>query len=90
MVMALFIAALATIIVSGLFWRQFVVVRTIENQQVQAQSRMLLRGALDWARAILREDARTTSVDASTSSARPRHWRRKPRSPARSRMRRRA
>jgi general secretion pathway protein K len=61
--MALFIAALATIIVSGLFWRQFVVVRTIENQQVQAQSRMLLRGALDWARAILREDARTTSVD---------------------------
>jgi len=61
--MALFIAALATIIVSGLFWRQFVVIRTIENQEVHAQSDQLLRGALDWGGAILREDARTTAID---------------------------
>src|SRR5258707_10562383 len=57
LLMALFIAALATLIVSGLFWRQFVLLRTIENQQLMSQSRLLLRGALDWARAILREDA---------------------------------
>lgn len=61
--MALFIATLATIIVSGLFWRQFVVIRTIENQEIHAQSDLLLRGALDWGGAILREDARTTSID---------------------------
>ncbi len=54
--MALFVAALATLIVTGLFWNQFIVLRTIENQQLTVQSRMLLDGALDWARAILRED----------------------------------
>jgi general secretion pathway protein K len=57
--MALVVAAIATLIVSGLFWRQFVLVRTIENQQLVSQSRLLLRGALDWAAAILREDAVT-------------------------------
>ena len=62
--MALVVAALATMIISGLFWRQFVLVRTIENQQLTSQSRLLLRGALDWARSILREDAAHTTTDA--------------------------
>ena len=62
--MALFIATLATLIVSGLFYRQFVLLRTIENQQLLSQSRMLLRGALDWGRAILREDGSRSSYDA--------------------------
>lgn len=62
--MALFVATLATLIISGLFWTQFVLLRTIENQQLVSQSRLLLRGALDWARAILREDARTSNFDA--------------------------
>lgn len=61
--MALFIAALATLIVSGLFWNQFVLMRTIENQQLVTQSRLLLRGALDWSRAILREDQIRSNVD---------------------------
>ena len=64
--MALFIAALATIIVSGLFWRQFVLLRTVENQQLVAQSRLLLQGALDWARSILREDAARSNYTALT------------------------
>jgi general secretion pathway protein K len=63
LLMALFVAAIATLIVSGLFWRQFVLVRTIDNQQLMSQSRLLLRGALDWARTILREDAAQTSYD---------------------------
>jgi general secretion pathway protein K len=63
LLMALFVAAIATLIVSGLFWRQFVLVRTIENQQLLSQSRLLLRGALDWARAILREDAAHSNTD---------------------------
>jgi general secretion pathway protein K len=62
--LALFVAALATMIVSALFYRQFVLLRTIENQQLMAQSRLLLRGALDWGRAILREDANRSSYDA--------------------------
>lgn len=64
--MALFVATLATLIVSGLFWSQFVVLRTIENQELVVQSRLLLRGAMDWARAILREDQRTTTQDGLT------------------------
>jgi general secretion pathway protein K len=63
LLMALFVAAIATLIVSGLFWRQFVLVRTIENQQLMSQSRLLLWGALDWARAILREDAAHSNYD---------------------------
>src|SRR5512134_2960403 len=62
--MALFVATLATLIVTGLFWNQFVLLRTIENQQLVSQSRQLLRGALDWGRAILREDANRSSYDA--------------------------
>ncbi len=62
--MALFVAALATLIITGLFYRQFVLLRTIENQQLTSQSRLLLRGALDWGRAILREDANRSQYDA--------------------------
>ncbi len=61
--MALFVATLATVIVSGLFWQQFVLLRTIENQQLLVQSRLLLAGALDWARAMLREDSLRSSHD---------------------------
>ncbi len=64
--MALFVATLATLIVTGLFWSQFVLLRTIENQQLVSQSRLLLRGALDWARAILREDQLRSNFDALT------------------------
>ncbi len=64
--MALFIATLATLIVTGLFWNQFIVLRTIENQQLTLQSRLLLSGALDWARAILREDLNRSNYDALT------------------------
>lgn len=64
--MALFVATLATLIVSGLFWTQFVILRTIENQETMVQSRLLLRGALDWGRGILREDQRTTAHDGLT------------------------
>lgn len=62
--MALFVATLATLIVSGLFWQQFVLLRTIENQQLIVQSRVLLAGALDWARAMLREDLVRSQYDA--------------------------
>ncbi len=61
--MALVVATLATVLVSGLFWQQFVLLRTIENQQLVVQSRVLMAGALDWARAMLREDLMRSSHD---------------------------
>jgi general secretion pathway protein K len=39
-------------------------VRSIENQRLQLQKQWVLRGAIDWARLILREDARYSTVDS--------------------------
>ena len=60
---ALLLTTLAITIVASLFWQQQVQVRTIENQRMQLQKQWILRGALDWARLILREDARNSSED---------------------------
>jgi len=55
---ALLLTTLAITIVASLFWQQQVQVRSIENQRLQLQKQWILRGALDWARLILREDKR--------------------------------
>lgn len=59
-VTALLLTTLAITIVASLFWQQQVQVRSIENQRYQLQKKWVLRGALDWASLILREDARTS------------------------------
>jgi general secretion pathway protein K len=61
---ALLLTTLAITIVASLFWQQQVQVRSIENQRLQLQKQWILRGAIDWARLILREDARYTTVDS--------------------------
>jgi general secretion pathway protein K len=61
---ALLLTTLAITIVASLFWQQQVQVRSIENQRLQLQKQWILRGALDWARLILREDARLTTADS--------------------------
>ena len=60
---ALLLTTLAITIVASLFWQQQVQVRSIENQRLQLQKQWILRGALDWAGLILREDAKHSSVD---------------------------
>lgn len=55
---ALLLTTLAITIVASLFWQQQVQVRSIENQRLQLQKKWILRGALDWAGLILREDAK--------------------------------
>jgi general secretion pathway protein K len=60
---ALLLATLAITLVSSLFWQQQVQVRSIENQRLQLQKQWVLRGALDWARLILREDAKYSASD---------------------------
>lgn len=60
---ALLLTTLAITIVASLFWQQQVQVRSIENQRMQLQKQWVLRGALDWARLILREDGKYSSID---------------------------
>jgi general secretion pathway protein K len=60
-VTALLLTTLAITIVASLFWQQQVQVRSIENQRFQLQKKWVLRGALDWARLILREDVRNSN-----------------------------
>ena len=60
---ALLLTTLAITIVASLFWQQQVQVRSIENQRLQLQKEWILRGSLDWARLILREDGKITTVD---------------------------
>jgi len=62
-VTALLLTTLAVTIVASLFWQQQVQVRSIENQRLQLQKQWILRGALDWARLILRENARYSATD---------------------------
>lgn len=62
-VTALLLTTLAITIVASLFWQQQVQVRSIENQRLQLQKQWILRGALDWARLILREDALFSTPD---------------------------
>ena len=52
---ALLLTTLAVTIVASLFWQQQVQVRAIENQRLQLQKQWVLRGAMDWARLILKE-----------------------------------
>jgi general secretion pathway protein K len=54
---ALLVSVLATVLVTDLFWRQYALLRTVENRQADAQMGLLLRGALDWARAILQDQS---------------------------------
>ncbi len=63
-IIALLLTTLAITIVASLFWQQQVQVRSIENQRLQLQKQWILRGALDWASLILREDAKYSSVDS--------------------------
>ncbi len=62
-VTALLVVTLAVVVVSGMLWRQQVQIRSIENQRLLAQAAWIERAAVDWARLILRDDQRRTSVD---------------------------
>lgn len=60
---ALLLATLAVTLVAGLFWRQQVQLRMLENQRLASQAQWVARGALDWAQRQLQEDARRSAVD---------------------------
>ena len=62
-VMAMLVVAVTATVVTGAYWRQSVIARQAENELSFAQAKWLIRGAIDWAGVILREDGRTSSVD---------------------------
>jgi general secretion pathway protein K len=67
---ALLLTTLAVTIVASLFWQQQVQVRTMENQRLHLQTKWILRGALDWARLVLRQDG----VDSQTYTSLTAVW----------------
>jgi general secretion pathway protein K len=60
---ALLVISLAASVVAGLFWREHVAARSVENRLALAQTRWVERAALDWARVILQADLRAGRVD---------------------------
>lgn len=54
------IVALTTIVVSALFWREHVTVRSVENRLALAQLRWIEAAVLDWAGVVLQVDRNTT------------------------------
>lgn len=62
-VTALLVVTLTTMIVSGLFWRTNVTVRSVENRLALAQTHWVERGVIDWARVVLQIDGVTTRSD---------------------------
>ena len=65
---ALLLTTLAVTIVASLFWAQQVQVRSMENQRLHLQTKWILRGALDWARLVLRQDGIDTQSYTSLTS----------------------
>lgn len=63
LIAALLTVALATLLASQLITAQSAALRNFTGRQDLAQARWLARGAVDWARAILTEDARTSRID---------------------------
>lgn len=62
-IMAMLVVAVTATLVAGVFWRQSATMRATENALAYAQAKWLMRGAVDWAGVILREDARATNLD---------------------------
>lgn len=60
---ALVLVALVASLASGMLWQQWRTTQVESAERARAQSVWLLSGALDWARLILREDARSGGPD---------------------------
>ena len=63
-VSVLLVITLATLIVSSLFWREHVTVRSVENRLALAQMRWIETAVLDWASVVLRVDQASTGTVA--------------------------
>jgi general secretion pathway protein K len=57
--MAMIIVTLVVTLAAGMVWQQWRAVQVEAAERARTQSAWILGGALDWARLILREDARS-------------------------------
>lgn len=65
-VMAMFIVVLCTLAVSPLIWTLFATAKSVGVESSRAQAQQVALSGLDWARVILREDARVSVTDTLT------------------------
>lgn len=65
-IMALFIVVLCTLAVSPLIWNLFATAKTVSVSAARDQTLEVTQSAVDWARVILREDARVSATDNLT------------------------
>ena len=63
---AMLTVSLVAMLAAGAAWQQWRTVEIESTERQHAQAQWLLLGALDWARVILREDARSGNPDAPT------------------------
>jgi general secretion pathway protein K len=63
LLLAMLILALVATLASGMVWQQSRAIEVEAAERARAQSAWILAGAQDWARLILREDARAGGVD---------------------------
>ena len=66
LVAAMLTVSLVAMLAAGAVWQQWRTVEVESTERQHAQAQWLLLGALDWARVILREDARSGNPDAPT------------------------
>jgi general secretion pathway protein K len=64
MLLALLILTLVTALSAGMVWQQWRAIQVEAAERARSQAAWILSGALDWARLILREDARNNVSDA--------------------------
>jgi len=65
---AMLTVALVATLAAGAMWQQWRSIEVESAERQRSQARWLLTGALDWARVILREDARADSTNTPTDS----------------------
>jgi general secretion pathway protein K len=66
LLLAMLIVTLVATLAAGMVWQQWRAIEVESAERARAQSAWLLEGALDWARLILREDARDGGPDGLT------------------------
>jgi general secretion pathway protein K len=63
MLLALLVLTLISTLAAGMVWQQWRSIQVEAAERARTQAAWILSGALDWARLILREDARTGGAD---------------------------
>jgi general secretion pathway protein K len=69
LLLAMIILTLVTTLAAGMVWQQSRAVQLEAAERARVQAAWILNGALDWARLILREDARPASGGAGANAA---------------------